>query len=129
MGELAFRPADEVPFDDVQTVLGRSAAGRCQCQRQVLGDAVWWYMPVEERRMRLAEQTCADGQDSPTTSGLVAYEDGEPIGGPPSRRVRRTAATTGAAPSCGQAGTRTARTGPCGPRRASWSAPALAARV
>ncbi|PRZ03241.1 acetyltransferase (GNAT) family protein [Isoptericola sp. CG 20/1183] len=78
MGELVIRPADEVPFDDLQAVLGSSAAGRCQCQRQVLGDAVWWHMPVEERRMRLAEQT--SDPESSTTSGLVAFEDGEPIG-------------------------------------------------
>ena len=78
MGELAFHPAAEVPFDDVQSVFGRSAAGRCQCQRQVLGDALWWGMPVEERRMRLAEQT--GGPGSPSTSGLVAYEGEEPVG-------------------------------------------------
>jgi GNAT superfamily N-acetyltransferase len=80
MAALEFRPANEVPFDDLQTVLGSSQAGRCQCQRQVLGDRSWWDMPVGERRMRLAEQSCAGDPAAPTTSGLVAYDDGEPAG-------------------------------------------------
>jgi GNAT superfamily N-acetyltransferase len=77
---LEFHPANEVPFEDLQTVLGTATAGRCQCQRQVLGDAMWWDMPVGERRMRLAEQTSADDPGAPVTSGLVAYDDGEPVG-------------------------------------------------
>jgi GNAT superfamily N-acetyltransferase len=76
---LTVRPANEVPFDDLQTVLGTATAGRCQCQRQVLGDREWWYMPVEERRLLLAEQTSANDPDAPATSGLVAYLDGEPV--------------------------------------------------
>lgn len=80
VGTLTFRAANEVAFDDLQTVLGSAAAGRCQCQRQVLGDREWWYMPVEERRFRLAEQTCPEDPDAPETSGLIAYLDGEPVG-------------------------------------------------
>ena len=79
-GSLTFRPANEVAFDDLQTVLGSAAAGRCQCQRQVLGDREWWYMPVEERRFRLAEQTSPEDPDAPETSGVIAYLDGEPVG-------------------------------------------------
>src|SRR5919107_999377 len=79
-GALTFRPANEVSFDDLQTVLGTAAAGRCQCQRQVLGDREWWYMPVEERRFRLAEQTNPGDPDAPETSGVLAYLDGEPVG-------------------------------------------------
>ncbi|MEG3616565.1 GNAT family N-acetyltransferase [Isoptericola haloaureus] len=77
---LTARPANEVPFEDLQTVLGTSQAGRCQCQRQVLGDRDWWFMPVEERRLRLAELTCAGDPDSPTTSGVVLYVDDDPAG-------------------------------------------------
>jgi GNAT superfamily N-acetyltransferase len=79
-GAVTARPANEVPFEDLQTVLGTAAAGRCQCQRQVLGDREWWYMPVDERRFLLAEQTSANDPDAPSTSGLVAYRDGEPVG-------------------------------------------------
>lgn len=80
MDALVFRGANEVPFEDLQTVLGTSAAGRCQCQRQVLGDRLWWYMPVEERRLHLAEQTCPDDPDAPGTSGVLAYDGAEPVG-------------------------------------------------
>jgi GNAT superfamily N-acetyltransferase len=79
-GAVIAHPANEVPFEDLQTVLGTAAAGRCQCQRQVLGDREWWYMPVDERRFLLAEQTSANDPDAPATSGLVAYLDGEPVG-------------------------------------------------
>ncbi|MDO8145266.1 MULTISPECIES: GNAT family N-acetyltransferase [unclassified Isoptericola] len=80
MATLTARPANQVPFEDLQTVLGTSQAGRCQCQRQVLGDGEWWDMPVEERRLRLAEQTCADDPTSPVTSGVVLYDGDEPVG-------------------------------------------------
>lgn len=37
-------------------------------------------MPVEERVFRLREQTDCGNPDSESTSGLVAYLDGEPVG-------------------------------------------------
>ena len=77
---LTFRPANEVPFDDLEAVLGTGTAGRCQCQRQVLADREWWYLPVEERAHRLREQTNPDDPDAPTTSGVIAYLDDEPAG-------------------------------------------------
>ena len=47
---LTVRPANEASWEDLQTVFGsRGTASRCQCQRQVLGDRDWWFMPVEER--------------------------------------------------------------------------------
>lgn len=79
-GALTARPANACPFDDLQTVLGSSTAGRCQCQRQVLGDVEWWDMPVGERRMLLHEQTNPDDPDAPETSGVLAYLDDEPVG-------------------------------------------------
>jgi GNAT superfamily N-acetyltransferase len=81
VGELTIRPANEATWEDLQTVFGtRGAASRCQCQRQVLGDHDWWYMPVEERAQLLHEQTNVDDPDAPETCGLVAYLDGEPVG-------------------------------------------------
>lgn len=77
---LTVLPANEAPFDDLQTVLGAHAAGRCQCQRQVLGDHVWFRTTVEERRFLLAEQTSPDDPGAPETSGLIAYVNGEPVG-------------------------------------------------
>lgn len=78
---LTIRPANEAAWADLQTVFGsRGAASRCQCQRQVLGDHDWWFMPVEERAQLLHEQTNVDDPDAPETAGLVAYLDGEPVG-------------------------------------------------
>ncbi|PZR53726.1 GNAT family N-acetyltransferase [Xylanimonas oleitrophica] len=77
---LRFRAANDAPFEDLQAVLGASTAGRCQCQRIVLGDRDWWDMPVAERRLRLHEQTNPDDPGAASTSGVIAYLDGEPVG-------------------------------------------------
>jgi GNAT superfamily N-acetyltransferase len=72
-------PADEASFEDLQTVLGtRGPAHRCQCQRYKLRPReAFAKFPVEERAERLCAQT---HPQSGTTSGLVAYLDGEPVG-------------------------------------------------
>jgi GNAT superfamily N-acetyltransferase len=75
-------PANEASWDDLQTVLGtRGDPHVCQCQRYKMqpGEA-WASFPVEERAFRLREQTDCGHPDSKTTSGLVAYLDGEPVG-------------------------------------------------
>ncbi|RMI12881.1 GNAT family N-acetyltransferase [Cellulomonas triticagri] len=75
------RPADEVPFEDLQRVLGTRGAGhRCQCQRYRLppGES-FAAVPVEVRAERLRAQTDA-GSGSGSTSGLVAYLGDEPVG-------------------------------------------------
>lgn len=78
---LTIRPANEASWEDLQTVFGkRGGASRCQCQRQVLGDRDWWFMPVQERAMLLHEQTNVDDPDAPDTCGLVAYLGDEPVG-------------------------------------------------
>lgn len=78
---LTIRPANAASWEDVQTVLGtRGAASKCQCQRQVLGDRDWWFMPVEERAARLHEQTNVDDPDATETCGLVAYLGDDPVG-------------------------------------------------
>jgi GNAT superfamily N-acetyltransferase len=74
-------PANQASWEDLQTVFGsRGYAAACQCQRIKLGDRAWWYMPVEERAQRLREETDCGHPRSRTTSGLVAYLDGEPVG-------------------------------------------------
>lgn len=81
-GTLAVIPANRATFDDLQTIFGtRGTAARCQCQRYKLapGEA-FGNVPREERAERLQEQTDAGRPDAETTSGLVAYLDGEPVG-------------------------------------------------
>ena len=75
-------PANEASWQDLQTVLGtRGPAARCQCQRfKLRRRESFGSFPAEERASRLREQTDCDHPGSGTTSGLVAYLDGEPVG-------------------------------------------------
>ena len=74
-------PANEASWEDVQAVFGaRGYASRCQCQRYKIGNADWTPVPVEERAFRLRVETDCGNPGAETTSGLVAYLDGEPAG-------------------------------------------------
>ena len=74
-------PANEASWEDVQAVFGaRGYASRCQCQRYKVGNADWTPMPVEERAFRLQVETACGNPGAESTSGLVAYLDGEPAG-------------------------------------------------
>ena len=75
-------PANEASWDDLRAVFGeRGDAYKCQCQRYKLerGEAFKKFS-VEERAHRLRMQTECGFPTSKTTSGLVAYLDGEPVG-------------------------------------------------
>lgn len=80
--DVSVVPANEGSCDDVQMVFGTRGTGhRCQCQRYKLAPREsFGSFPVEERAFRLREQTDCGHPDSGTTSGLVAYLDGEPVG-------------------------------------------------
>jgi len=75
-------PANQASFEDLQTVFGtRGPGARCQCQRYKLRPReAFAKFPVEERALRLREQTDCGHPDAEATSGLVAYLDGEPVG-------------------------------------------------
>ena len=75
-------PANEASWEDLQTIFGtRGQAARCQCQRYKLrARESFGSSPVEERAFRLRRQTDCGHPESETTSGLVAYLDGEPVG-------------------------------------------------
>lgn len=74
--------ANEVPWTDLEQVFGhRGTAARCWCQRYKLQPKEsFGSVPAEERAWRLREQTDCDNPESGTTSGLVAYLGGEPVG-------------------------------------------------
>ena len=80
--EISVVPANEASWEDLQTVFGtRGQASRCQCQRYKLRRRESFAsFPAEERVHRLREQTDCGHPESDTTSGLVAYLDGEPVG-------------------------------------------------
>jgi GNAT superfamily N-acetyltransferase len=75
-------PASAASWADLQTVFGsRGPAPRCQCQRYKLRPReAFAKFSVAERADRLRAQTDSGRPDSRTTSGLVAYLDGEPVG-------------------------------------------------
>jgi GNAT superfamily N-acetyltransferase len=75
-------PANEASWEDLQAILGtRGQASRCQCQRYKLRPRESFAsFPAEERAHRLRQQTDCGHPESGTTSGLVAYLDGEPVG-------------------------------------------------
>ena len=79
---LTIVPANEASWADVQAVFGtRGQAAFCQCQRfKLRPKEAFSRFPVEERAFRLRMQTNAGQPDAETTSGLVAYLDGVPVG-------------------------------------------------
>jgi GNAT superfamily N-acetyltransferase len=87
---LTIVPANEASWDDLQAIFGMSAstgggsAASCQCQRFKMKGREWDFhmrrVPVEERAELLREQTGCGHPGARTTSGLVAYLEGEPVG-------------------------------------------------
>jgi GNAT superfamily N-acetyltransferase len=74
-------PANEASWQDLQDVFGTADyAARCECQRfKVLG-WIWRDSTEAQRAEMLREQTACGDPDADSTSGLVAYVDGEPAG-------------------------------------------------
>jgi len=78
---LSVVPANEASWDDIQAIFGeRGYAAACQCQRFKIGPSGWTPATRAERAARLREETKAGRPGVGTTSGLVAYLDGEPVG-------------------------------------------------
>ena len=79
---LRIVPANQAGCEDLQTVFGsRGDAAFCQCQRFKLARReAFRSFPVEERARRLRAQTSCGQPHATSTSGLVAYLDGEPVG-------------------------------------------------
>ncbi len=80
--DVVCRPANEASCADLETVFGsRGDAHVCQCQRFKLEHREsFGSFPLEERAMRLREQTDCGHPESDTTSGLVAFRGDEPVG-------------------------------------------------
>jgi GNAT superfamily N-acetyltransferase len=80
--EITIAPANEAAWEDLQAVFGtRGDPSRCFCQRYKMrpGEA-WASFPAEERAFRLRGQTDCGHPESDSTSGLIAYLAGEPVG-------------------------------------------------
>ena len=74
-------PANNASWDDLQAVVEGASChgGRCFCQRFKL-HGTKWPGDAREHAQMLREQTDCGHPRSKTTSGLVAYVDGEPAG-------------------------------------------------
>lgn len=78
---ISVRPANEASAADLDAVFGsRGIPAGCQCQWFKIGRSEWRSVPVDELRERLHDQTRCDHPASRSTSGLLAYLDGEPVG-------------------------------------------------
>lgn len=75
-------PANRASCDDLQAVFGaRGTARICQCQRYKLAPREGFRsFPPSERARRFQEQTNCGRPAATTTTGLVAYLDGAPVG-------------------------------------------------
>ena len=80
--EVTIVPANEASWEDLQAVFGtRGDPARCWCQRyKMQPKESWASVGAEELAFRLRAQTDCGHPESGTTSGLVAYLDGEPVG-------------------------------------------------
>lgn len=79
---LSIVPANQAACEELAAVFGaRGSSSRCQCQRYKLRPReAFGTFPVEERTLRQRQQAECGHPRSTSTSGLVAYLDGGPIG-------------------------------------------------
>ena len=78
--QLTVVPANEASWADLQAILGIADAGHCQCQRFKIRGWIWRDSTQDERTAMLQDQTACGDPGATSTSGLVAYVDGEPAG-------------------------------------------------
>ncbi|MEV6283492.1 GNAT family N-acetyltransferase [Kribbella sp. NPDC051770] len=79
--QLTIVPANQASSEDLAAVFGAGDAARCSCQRfRMLPKESWASEGPEELAARLRDQTACGNPKATTTTGLVAYLDGEPVG-------------------------------------------------
>ena len=79
--KITIRPANEASWEDLLAVFGKTGyASRCLCQAFKTQGWHWAELGHDARVERLQAQTNCGDPDAETTSGIVAYLDGEPVG-------------------------------------------------
>ena len=78
--QLKIVPANEASCDDFAKIFSAREASRCQCQRFKVVPWIWRDSTLEQRTEMLMAQTACGDPSATSTSGLVAYVDGEPAG-------------------------------------------------
>jgi GNAT superfamily N-acetyltransferase len=74
-------PADQATWEDLRTVFGeRGTPHDCQCQWFKHQAGEYRALPKPERAELLREQTRCGEPGAESSTGLVAYLDGEPVG-------------------------------------------------
>ncbi len=73
-------PANRATWSDLTAIFGTVDSGRCNCQRFKTRGWFWAQATDEQRRARLREQVNCDDPDATSTTGLVAYLEGVPVG-------------------------------------------------
>ncbi|MFI9545446.1 GNAT family N-acetyltransferase [Streptomyces sp. NPDC052016] len=80
-GALDVRPANEASWEELRAVFGTTDyPGRCQCRRYKVLEHDWRASTPEERAGRLREESRCGTPDAESTTGLVAYFGGTPVG-------------------------------------------------
>ncbi|GAA4199278.1 hypothetical protein GCM10022220_01780 [Actinocatenispora rupis] len=78
---LRIVPANEASEDDLAAIFGTADyPGRCQCQRFKVRGWIWRDSTQAERTGMLRASAACGDPDARSTSGLVGYLDGEPVG-------------------------------------------------
>ena len=80
--EVTIVPANEATWEDLQALFGtRGDPSSCYCQRYKMqpGES-WGSVGAEELAFRFRTQSDCGHPTSGSTTGLVAYLDGEPVG-------------------------------------------------
>jgi GNAT superfamily N-acetyltransferase len=78
--QLTIVPANEASWEDVVAIFGTTDAGQCQCQRFKIVGWIWRDSTLDQRTAMLQAQTACGNANAASTSGLVAYVDGDPAG-------------------------------------------------
>ena len=80
--EVTIVAANEASWEDVQAIFGtRGDPSRCQCQRYKMQPRESWRsVGADELAFRFRTQTDCGHPEAETTTGLLAYLDGEPVG-------------------------------------------------
>jgi GNAT superfamily N-acetyltransferase len=79
--QVKILPANEASWKDLTAIFGtRDYPAMCQCQHYKVVGWIWRDSTREQRTAMLRNQTHCGDMAAESTSGLVAYVDGEPAG-------------------------------------------------
>lgn len=80
-GRVTIVPANQASWADVEAIFGTADySGRCRCQALKVVPWIWRDSTFDQRVTAQQDQTACGEPDARSTSGLVAYVDGEPAG-------------------------------------------------